>query len=586
MKTETSTSSVSPAEDQAPEIKYCDLIMKGGITSGVVYPRAIVELAKTYRFKNIGGTSAGAIAAAVAAAAEYGRDSGGFEKLADVSEDLSKRLLSLFQPAKPFRPLFNAFMGILNHKSKVARVLAVIGALIRGYAGWVLLGVLPGLVLFGFAWRWGRSPSDWLFAALMLLVGLVLMLRSRILKTLLDDLPNHCYGICPGVRNDETVGKIALTEWLSETINDIAGLDPRGDPLTFGQLMGEGEEPDINLVIMTTNLTSGRPHRIPFDTKIFRYSEAEFAGLFPKKVCAWLRAHSEPVADTGAEANDLRKLPRTPDLPVVVAVRMSLSFPILLAAVPLWAKDYTYREKVEQEIPRRCWFSDGGISSNFPIHFFDSIWPRWPTFGITLEKFDKDRHKEDEKAWLPNHARQGILKEFVTIDSTVGFLKSIIGTMQNWRDNLQTILPGYRERVAHIRLDDKEGGLSLNMDPEIIEALAKRGLDAGIALERDFDLEAHRWRRWVVSMARLEDLMDQAVDASRDLPRAGEGYKTFIPRYGQAPTEYKQTPEWLTRSDANAGDFADLAKKWTEERSLRGGDIPKPETDIRIVPKT
>ena len=49
--------------------KYCDLVMKGGITSGIVYPNAVLALAKQYRLKNIGGTSAGAIAAAVCAAA-------------------------------------------------------------------------------------------------------------------------------------------------------------------------------------------------------------------------------------------------------------------------------------------------------------------------------------------------------------------------------------------------------------------------------------------------------------------------------------------------------------------------------------
>lgn len=42
--------------------KKCDVVMKGGITSGIVYPSAICELARTYRLMNIGGTSAGAIA--------------------------------------------------------------------------------------------------------------------------------------------------------------------------------------------------------------------------------------------------------------------------------------------------------------------------------------------------------------------------------------------------------------------------------------------------------------------------------------------------------------------------------------------
>ena len=37
--------------------RTCDIVMKGGITSGVVYPQAITTLAERYDFKNIGGTS-------------------------------------------------------------------------------------------------------------------------------------------------------------------------------------------------------------------------------------------------------------------------------------------------------------------------------------------------------------------------------------------------------------------------------------------------------------------------------------------------------------------------------------------------
>ena len=54
----------------------CDLVMRGGITSGIVYPRAIAKLAETYNFRSIGGTSAGAIAAAGTAAAAYGAKRG------------------------------------------------------------------------------------------------------------------------------------------------------------------------------------------------------------------------------------------------------------------------------------------------------------------------------------------------------------------------------------------------------------------------------------------------------------------------------------------------------------------------------
>ena len=50
--------------------------MKGGITSGIVYPGLICKLAERYEFQSIGGTSAGAIAAALTAAAEYARRNG------------------------------------------------------------------------------------------------------------------------------------------------------------------------------------------------------------------------------------------------------------------------------------------------------------------------------------------------------------------------------------------------------------------------------------------------------------------------------------------------------------------------------
>jgi predicted acylesterase/phospholipase RssA len=85
-----------------PNTKYWDLVMKGGITSGVIYPLAISELSTEYMFKNIGGTSAGAIAAAITAAAEYGRrsrDEKAFGAVAGIPSQLGANglLLKLFQ---------------------------------------------------------------------------------------------------------------------------------------------------------------------------------------------------------------------------------------------------------------------------------------------------------------------------------------------------------------------------------------------------------------------------------------------------------------------------------------------------------
>src|SRR3954467_13690529 len=99
--------------------KTCDIVLKGGITSGVVYPLALVALAEKYRFANIGGTSAGAIAAAAAAAAEYGRrmPNAGFDRLAKIPDEIGPNLQSLFQPTPVLKPLFEIFVAALSART-------------------------------------------------------------------------------------------------------------------------------------------------------------------------------------------------------------------------------------------------------------------------------------------------------------------------------------------------------------------------------------------------------------------------------------------------------------------------------------
>lgn len=86
----------------------CDMIMKGGITSGVVYPRAACWLATRFRFRQIGGASAGAIAAAAVAAAESGRRVGGFPKLYALPtelDDLLERMRGVYDGEKSYATL-------------------------------------------------------------------------------------------------------------------------------------------------------------------------------------------------------------------------------------------------------------------------------------------------------------------------------------------------------------------------------------------------------------------------------------------------------------------------------------------------
>ena len=100
-------------------LRECDLVMKGGTTSGVVYPPAIKLIGDAYRLRSVGGSSAGAMAAAIAVAAEYRRqtspnrdDTSGFAEVAALSDELGADLTRFLQPSKELAPLYDAFITL------------------------------------------------------------------------------------------------------------------------------------------------------------------------------------------------------------------------------------------------------------------------------------------------------------------------------------------------------------------------------------------------------------------------------------------------------------------------------------------
>lgn len=69
--------------------------------------------------------------------------------------------------------------------------------------------------------------------------------------------------------------------------------------------------------------------------------------------------------------------------------------------------------------------------------------------------------------------------------------------MQNWNDNTVRLMPGFRDRVARVRLEDGEGGMNLNMEPHIIEDLAERGEEAANELIRRFCIFQWKCSGWL-----------------------------------------------------------------------------------------
>ncbi|HEY0783751.1 MAG TPA: patatin-like phospholipase family protein, partial [Thermoanaerobaculia bacterium] len=462
--------------------RLCDVVMKGGITSGVVYPAAITELAKSYRFKSIGGTSAGAIAAALTAAAELGRNrpGGGFACLEELPAELARNLLSLFQPVRATRSAFAVLVACLGCRPLWRKALGVLTALVAHHWPWTLAGLLVG-------WGVDRALVAVLAADPPWVVGWVLGVGVGLVSALLltavvfvaqawRGLSANGFGLCSGMPDGERrTESTPLTIWLTALLDKMAGLPEGAGPLTFGDLWGLARDaseeqkdelrakPDlrqVNLEVMTTNLMHGRPYRIPFLNNLFFFRETDLRPLFPSAVVDWMVERSQPANHPDNAQEGLRHLPHPADLPVVVAVRLSLSFPFLLSAVPLYAVDF--RRPLNQAASRdhkpllyeRCWFSDGGIGSNFPIHFFDGLLPGHPTFGINLRSFPpNDDGSEVEVAPddlalcvdFPQAPQGEVLPDWNRFGGLLGFPGAIVQAMQSWVDSTQIQLPGYRD---------------------------------------------------------------------------------------------------------------------------------------------
>ena len=186
----------SPAYSTPTTIEYCDLVMKGGITSGVVYPLAITELSHKYLFKNIGGTSPGAVAAAITAAAEYGRRKGNpsaYARLAALPKDLGTNnlLLNLFQPTTAAVRIFRVVLAALKAKSTAARIVKAVAAITHQFWGWTVLGILLGAAVPFILYRiyGGSAPVYAVLGALWVLTigGATVLIAARRGRTQGDD---------------------------------------------------------------------------------------------------------------------------------------------------------------------------------------------------------------------------------------------------------------------------------------------------------------------------------------------------------------------------------------------------------------
>lgn len=572
-------------------MKECDLIMKGGITSGVVYPIAITELSKKYRFRNIGGTSAGAIGAVFAAAAEYRREIGdgdeGFQAIESLAEELGEDMQALFQPSPELAPLFELLIASISEEARcVGRPRVLFRAIRRVFLPQVLYGILLTVVLILLAFVVGSVWAGLLGIVLGLML-IVVLIAKELYDLVFRRLPQHDFGVCPG----RTVGcsaKKGFSDWIADKIDSIAGRNIEGPPLTVGDLKKVG----INVATMSTDLSSGRPYQLPLQTNIHYFSRREFEVLFPPRVVGYLCEKGDPrksrASDEGVP-DDLYRLPVGDEFPVLLVARMSLSFPGLIRAIPLWRPDYTRGSGIDAPL-RRCLFSDGGISSNFPIHFFDTFLPQRPTFGIALGGWEP--HHDDQRIDLPNKGKQSTSLPVKDVGGVGGFLFAILNTAKDWQDSMQSLLPGYAERIVTVRLDDRrEGGLNLTMDKSTIKTLTDYGREAGETLTQRFRFTQHRYDRAVALLPAIEQSLEALADAYRAAPDAtaeGIGYsdvlRCFDTEHYQNGAEWRADPFSALAEDlAKLGDKARELRLDPKRKCVREGTVPATDSQIRLV---
>jgi predicted acylesterase/phospholipase RssA len=532
----------------------CDLVLKGGAASGFVYSGTIVELAKSYRFQAIGGTSAGAGAAGVAAAAEYGRRSGnpeawgiaGIEHVPEwAAERTAKgwtRLKHLFGPDPETARLYEVVSAPFTaREGKVRKVLlaALCGYWVPAVVGFLIAAVIAGATF----WTLRASLTLWsalgigalgLATAVLLVAGFI---GWKIWTDLSQRVPANHFGLCSAKSEPSDAPDAApdkMTGWLYGLYQRLAG-KPMDDPLTFGDLWQakriEGEQ-GIRLSLMAVNLSLGRPVRITHDDEHqwleedeeYWFDPADFERLFPKVVVKAMLAAAE--AEKGGRSGRYLRFPRMARVPVIVGVRLSFALPILFSAVKLYKRDAT-RLPVERlagkAVPEAalepCWFVDGGVCTSLPIHLFDKPMPRWPTFAVNLRSIHPDAHERGGEAlrvWMDSDfatdPAHGLLREWwkrIDVDAIPGdptrftpvkpaeqifrLMGAMFATAIGWVDGAQLRLATCRDRVAHVCLEKQEGAFNVDTDARAIKHLAELGTSGGAKLAEHFHKGTHGW---------------------------------------------------------------------------------------------
>ncbi|MFK7997387.1 MAG: hypothetical protein AB8B87_24890, partial [Granulosicoccus sp.] len=587
-------------------------------------------------------------------------------------------MLSLFQPAESGQRIFQLLTSVLNelyannrppHKKQPRLGCLIIRNTIKTYNLARPMAIATAVFIF-LLWlvhlllnhsEEGTNPlrsdfSHWMnFQSGFLVCGFILCylllaliwLAQTVKSEIIHGIIKNDLGLCRGSSQVTVDGAPvpALIEWIHEAIQRGAGLSLDGPPLTFEDLWNAplwpgGHSPEldendvplersINLEMVTTNVTHGRPYRLPLvdrEARLF-FDPEEWKKFFPEQVMTSLCKASSPYRPLSAKDPSkprgherLFELP-CGKLPIVVAARLSLSFPLLFSTVPLYAIDHEDKSGEKYKL-RLCRFSDGGLCSNFPVHFFDSALPRWPTFALSLEErnyFVED----DEPVSLPksqdsgaherwyrfepeeavnnqeNSVRISSKKQARKFSTLTRFLWSAYLTSKDWRDKTAIRMPHVRRRVVRLALEPKngEGQMNIGMTEETIMSMAKTyGTASGKLLCDEYATRDSKpgdaWREhvWVRSQVILQALNRLLRNFS--IATTSEGYTLGTRQLLQEAADKPPINHQLDKrqlSESQQAELNELVERVAELESALSSrsDIPhKPEPlpELRLRP--
>lgn len=406
----------------------------------------------------------------------------------------------------------------------------------------VILAVVPVLAVFAVVYLFAPASAAHgigtleLFLVILGILGAWVAWHIGGILSALAYLPKNFYGICSGHSDNAALKAPNLTDWLYAEFQKMAGEDLQR-PLTFERLRATPKQIDLKMI--TSNLSHSIPYLMPEGLSNFIFKKSEMDQLFPEVVVQHMIKNQpekpliprEKLPELSG-GDEYYYLPNAEKIPIIVCTRMSLSFPILLSAVPLYTistqaySNYVNRgqNRLAANAMQLNWFSDGGICSNFPIQFFDDWLPPYPTFGINLDSLSHatSAMQEYTQGQPSSAATQAALQgedaiylpkpedaqdpEWSQLNGLFDFALALFGTAQNYRDTLQANLPSYRERIVQVRLDETEGGLNLTMPTSVIDRIVAKGHEAGMKLcdPNEFNFDHHVWVRFLVLMAQLE----------------------------------------------------------------------------------